>query len=449
MSLRTLAALSLGSPALAIDNGLGLTPPMGWRSWNCYHGDVDQEKMESIMTHVASRGRLVDGINMSLADVGYVDVGLDDNWQACGAGVNKSFHDAEGRPIINLKKFPDMKKMTDYAHSLGLTAGWYMNNCICNEHMFKTKEYIAKHMEMSAKAVAEYGFDGVKLDGCGEFLNLTWWAELLNATGRPIIIENCHWGGTTPGTHPAGEDEALPNDLLESKGLSVQLGGPAQIDGQCSGTTMPSDCPYNFFRTSGDITNNWGSMWRNLQTTLPYLGNPPLARPGTWAYPDMLEVGRLASFEEDRSHFGAWVITSSPLILGHDLNDEKVTDKIWDIITNREAIAINQAWAGHPGRLVKTEAAENGQAMTQVWAKPIGGAKMAVFVINNDAKGEHAVAVSFDDLDLEFRGRAHVRCLWGKKDLGEFSASYQTDSIGPHDSRLLVLSPTLEAEVVV
>merc|ERR1740120_483413 len=78
--------------------------------------------------------------------------------------------------------------------------------------------------------------------------------------------------------------------------------------------------------------------------------------------------------------------------------------------------------------------------MTQVWAKPIGGAKMAVFVINNDAKGEHAVAISFDDLDLEFRGRARVRCVWGKKDLGEFSASYQTDSIGPHDSRLLVLS---------
>ena len=24
------------------------------------------------------------------------------------------------------------------------------------------------------------------------------------------------------------------------------------------------------------------------------------------AYPDMLEVGNLASFEEDRAHFGAW-----------------------------------------------------------------------------------------------------------------------------------------------
>lgn len=62
----------------------------------------------------------------------------------------------------------------------------------------------------------------------------------------------------------------------------------------------------------------------------------------------------MANDAEDRTHFGAWVITSSPLILGYDLNDDSVTDRIWDIISNKEAIAINQAWAGHPGRLVKT-----------------------------------------------------------------------------------------------
>merc|ERR1712091_438403 len=67
----------------------------------------------------------------------------------------------------------------------------------------------------------------------------------------------------------------------------------------------------------------------------------------------MMEVGRMANFYEDRSHFGAWCITSSPLILGYDLNDESITDKIWEIIANKEAIAVNQAWAGHPGRQVK------------------------------------------------------------------------------------------------
>jgi len=32
-----------------------------------------------------------------------------------------------------------MKAMTDHAHSLGLTAGWYGNNCICAEHYLDEK----------------------------------------------------------------------------------------------------------------------------------------------------------------------------------------------------------------------------------------------------------------------------------------------------------------------
>jgi len=35
-------------PARAIDNGKGITPPMGWRSWNLYGGNVDQELMQRV-----------------------------------------------------------------------------------------------------------------------------------------------------------------------------------------------------------------------------------------------------------------------------------------------------------------------------------------------------------------------------------------------------------------
>jgi hypothetical protein len=48
----------------------------------------------------------------------------------------------------------------------------------------------------------------------------------------------------------------------------------------------------------------------------------------------MLEVGNMATLEEDRSHFGAWVIVSSPLILGYDINNRSLTQKIWPIISN-------------------------------------------------------------------------------------------------------------------
>ena len=60
----------------ANDNGLGLTPPLGWRSWNLFCANVNQSLIQSIMD-----GMVVKGSNgVSLCDVGYCDVGLDDNW---------------------------------------------------------------------------------------------------------------------------------------------------------------------------------------------------------------------------------------------------------------------------------------------------------------------------------------------------------------------------------
>jgi len=358
-------AFVVAVPVVAIDNGIGLTPPMGWRSWNCYGKNVDQDKIQSIMDKMAQRVRAVDGTNTSLLDLGYDNCGLDDNWQACGAGAFGSFHDEAGNPIINTDRFPNMKGMTDHGHRLGLRVGWYMNNCICREgtRSWQGDVNITKHMTRSAQAVADFGFDGLKLDGCGEFMNLTWWSELLNATGRPVMIENCHWGGTVPG----------------------QTGG----DGPCAGTTDVSNCPYNFYRTSSDIRANWGSMMHNLHSTMKFQGSPPLSRPGAWAYPDMMEVGRMANFAEDRAHFGAWVITSSPLILGYDLNDEASTDKIWSIISNKEAIAINQAWAGHPGRQINT-VSPAGPAVVggQVYALPCNDSDTTQKEWSYDAKSK-------------------------------------------------------------
>jgi hypothetical protein len=56
----------------------------------------------------------------------------------------------------------------------------------------------------------------------------------------------------------------------------------------------------------------------------------------------MLEVGRVqGSLAWNRAHFGAWVITSSPLVLGLDLTEASLAPII-DVITNPEALAINQ-----------------------------------------------------------------------------------------------------------
>ena len=60
----------------------------------------------------------------------------------------------------------------------------------------------------------------------------------------------------------------------------------------------------------------------------------------------MLEVGNLANSTEDRSHFGAWCIISSPLILSFNLSDPNRMERAWPIITNQRLLAVNQMWAG-------------------------------------------------------------------------------------------------------
>ena len=41
-----LLLLAEPQPSDAIDNGIGLTPPMGWRHWKAFYADISQEIME-------------------------------------------------------------------------------------------------------------------------------------------------------------------------------------------------------------------------------------------------------------------------------------------------------------------------------------------------------------------------------------------------------------------
>lgn len=76
--------------------------------------------MEGIMDKLVVKHQ--DGL--SLRDLGYIGVGLDDHWQACGKGFHGSFHSADGTPLWNNASFPDPVSMVKKAHGLGLKAGW-------------------------------------------------------------------------------------------------------------------------------------------------------------------------------------------------------------------------------------------------------------------------------------------------------------------------------------
>jgi len=376
---------------------------MGWRSWNLYGANVNQEIIESQMTGISSRKRQVNGVPTSLADLGYSDVGLDDNWQLCGKyGPNGyTFHNADGFPIVNPARFPDFIAMTTYAHSLNLTAGWYGNNCICSDHCSDITCY-----QGDVDAVIAYGFDSIKLDGCGAERDLDTYAALFNATGKSILIENCHWGGTVPNA---------------------------------------TWCPWNYFRTCGDISASYSSVVSNLQSVWQW-AKSGLSKPGCWAYPDMLEVGCAhgphgpndpgLSFVEARSHFGAWCIVSSPLILSHDTNNDTIMDEIWPIIANTEAIAVNQAYQGESGNVF----ASSNKPLWQAIYKPFNSTATAVLIMNQDSSA-NSITINFSQIPSLSGSSFTVRDIWAHQDLGTFSTSWTATNLPSHDSSFLLINP--------
>jgi hypothetical protein len=362
----------------AMDNGIALLPPMGWRSWNLYGGSIDQDKMTAILTGMVQRKRQDHtGQWVSLCDLGYCNVGLDDVWQACDsplAADGMHYHDVKGRPLVNVERFPSMTNMTHFGHDLNVTVGWYANNCACSDHC-RTVDECRLQIQQDVKALIDYGFDSIKIDGCGGETDLVVWNQYLQEytvqvnRSTPILVENCH----------GGDPKFKPN-----RTLPPALG-----------------CPYHYYRTSQDIRNNYGSIISNLGTMKHYRN---VSYPGCWAYPDMLMVGvghapnnYGLTVAESRSHFAAWAIVSSPLILSHDVNDDDVTDRIWDIISNRDVLAVNQAYVKDDPGGVYYESNEtvhipgggnNGWdiPLYQYHSKPLGGAKdqTAVLLLNSD-----------------------------------------------------------------
>ena len=54
---------------------------------NGFEGEIDNNIIRSVVDALVSKSRLVDGAPMSLADLGYARLGIDDGWQSCGSGL--------------------------------------------------------------------------------------------------------------------------------------------------------------------------------------------------------------------------------------------------------------------------------------------------------------------------------------------------------------------------
>ena len=64
------------------------------------------------------------GSTVSLLQLGYNRVGIDEGWEQCGAGVNGSFNDPNCVPLTSRSRFPDMAGLVKHHHAAGAKLDW-------------------------------------------------------------------------------------------------------------------------------------------------------------------------------------------------------------------------------------------------------------------------------------------------------------------------------------
>jgi alpha-galactosidase len=369
LGIAVLVSLVAAGELRALDNGLALTPPMGWNSWNKFACNVSEDLIKQAANAMVSSG---------MKDAGYRYVVIDDCWQ-----VDR---DAQGNIVADAKRFPSgMQALADYVHGKGLKFGLYSD---AGTGTCQNRPGGRGYEFQDARQYAAWGVDYLKYDWCNHSTqdsqaSYSIMRDALKKSGRPIVFSLCEWGSTKPWLW-AGD-----------------VG--------------------NLWRATGDILDKWDATvkWGGMgvvQILDTVDGLQSYAGPGHWNDPDMLEVGNSGmSLTEYRAHFSMWCLLAAPLMAGNDIRS--MTADIRDILTNKEVIAIDQDPLGREGHRVKRADG------LEVWAKQLADGGRAVALLNRTA-AEANITASWTDIGYPEHVAAKVRDLWAKKDLGEKTGEF-------------------------
>ncbi|MGW1749660.1 NPCBM/NEW2 domain-containing protein [Streptomyces sp. NPDC002092] len=357
LAVPAVAAPTTAPAAPALADGLALTPPMGFNNWNSTH--CRAEFNESMVKGIADLF-----VEKGLKDAGYQYVNLDDCWALPA-------RDADGKLVPDPARFPNgIKAVADYVHAKGLKLGIYTSagTKTCNSAGFPGA---LGHEYSDARQFADWGVDYVKYDNCNNQgvdakVRYTTMRDALKATGRPIVYSICEWGQNKPWEWAA------------------DVG--------------------HLWRTTGDISDNWGSMLSILKKNLPLA---PYAGPGHWNDPDMLEVGNGGMTDtEYRSHFSMWSIMAAPLLIGSDLR--KASQATFDVLDNKEVVAVDQDPLGKQGTVVSS------QGGRWVVAKEMKDGSRTVALFNESGTAQH-ISTTAKAVGLPAADAYTLRDLWRHK----------------------------------
>jgi hypothetical protein len=340
-----IAATSAAPPASAEDNGVGLTPLMGWSTWNVPGTHPTAANVEAAASALKNSG---------LAGVGYQYVNLDDFWYQCPGSQGPAV-DQYGRWVIDATKFPSsvslngIQAVANYVHSLGLKFGLYVTPGISKQAVAQntqiegtpyTADQIAEpsvrennyncggmvgidyskpgaqqFINSWADEFASWGVDYLKLDGVGSFdiPDVQAWSSALRQTGRPIHFE-----------------------LSNSLNINYASAWEQYSNGWRTGGDIQCYCgnPYPLTRWS-----SVASRFNQVAAWAPYGG------PGAFNDYDSVTLGsgpavEGLSYTEEQSMMSLWALAASPLVINADMTSLDPTDL--SMLKNPDVISVDQ-----------------------------------------------------------------------------------------------------------
>lgn len=459
-------------------NGVALTPPMGWSSWNTFRNRINEKLILETAQAMKDNG---------LIEAGYKYINLDDCWQS-------SLRDENGELVGDYETFPSgIESLAKKVNAMGLKLGAYTSNgtltCEDLPASLGREQY-------DAYTLAKWGVEYFKYDYChhipvSKYAPLVYSISISQFDGHPIeySVHNAVLGGLArfmtdtklpSGSYVSGLDANLGSitynnievdedgeyvltvnikkhgsyekyliakinddkqyELLfpPQKRFNVTARFQVLVTLKAGKNTIKLFNPvtsnadsemYQYLRMGNALKAatarvakerkqkekpivfsicewgwgkpyNWGAKAGNLWRTTPdirpwwwwikliYEHTVKLYKyssKGHYNDPDMLEVGNgKLTYNQNVSHFSLWCMMNSPLILGNDLRN--MSDKVKEIVTNKNLIAINQDSLAKQAKRVK-------KGTVDVLAKPLADGSTALCFFN---KSSHGASVKFN-----------------------------------------------------
>jgi hypothetical protein len=440
--LVAVAAVSAAPAAQAENNGVGLTPALGWSSWSFIRSHPTAAAIEAQAKAMKDSG---------LAAVGYHYVNLDDFWYQCPGSQGPAV-DQYGRWVIDTGKFPPdsgtgrngIQVVADYVHGLGLKFGLYVTPGISAQAVAQntpilgpdgqptgyTADQIAEpsvrennyncggmvgidyskpgaqdFIDSWADEFASWGVDYLKLDGVGsvDIPDVQAWSQALEQTGRPIHLE-------------------LSNSLNiadASTWAQYSNGWRTGGDIECYGCESGSSYP---------LTD-----WANIASRFSQVAAwQPDGGPGAFNDYDSIEVGNGSNdgltLDERKTQLSLWALASSPLILGTDLTNLDPADLA--LLKNTDVIAVDQD---------AIDASRIGDTATgQVFAKTESNGNVIVGLFNTTTTPE-VISTSAAALGMAAGTDYFLNDLWAHQTTE--TAGAISANVPPHGVALYRVSP--------